>query len=82
MKEGPILTNHMCEAIYFVDTKAHVTQDLEEYQQQILDFEYSRLEISGMVNSLDIPTNSKLKQQETINKFTVFFGGGLGHLKI
>ena len=59
----------------------YLLQDLEERQQQILDADYSNVDIDALVNALSISPKSKQQLKATIKKFPILFGGGLGLLK-
>ena len=47
------------EAVYFANTQLTLLQDLEEWQQQILDADYYKVDINSMVDSLVISPQSK-----------------------
>ena len=68
--------------IYDLRTTVPILQQEKERQGKILDANYSKVDVSNMVNGLDIVNATKTKLKQTLNKFPTLFGGGLGTLKM
>ena len=68
--------------IYNLHTNSSLQQQEEEHQQKILDTDYSKVNIDAMVEELGVTVGTKAKLKETLKKFPVSFGDGLGLLDI
>jgi hypothetical protein len=79
---GTLADNDYREALYFAHTQPILLQEMESRQQQILDADYSKVDVETMVDELDISPGSKRKLRQTLQKFPTLFGGGLGLLDI
>ena len=79
---GTLEDETICEAIYFAYTQSPLLQAMEARQHQILDADYSKVDLDNMVNELEISPGSKSKLKQTLKKFPTLFGGGLGLLDI
>ena len=79
---GIISDADTCNMIYDLHTTIPILQEEEERQGKILDADYSKVDIDGMVNGLDIARATKTKLKQTLNKFPTLFGGGLCTLKM
>ena len=55
---------------------------MEAKHQQILDADYSKVDLDAMVDELDISPGSIRKLKQSLKKFPMLFGGGLGLLDI
>lgn len=76
-----LVDREMCEMLYLIHTDSPLIKEMEERVDQILDADYSKVDIPAMVNELDITEASKKKLITTLQKFPKLFGGGLGCLR-
>ena len=79
---GTLVDETICEAIYYAHTQPPLLQAMEQRQHQILDADYSKVDLDSMVDELEISLGSKSKLKQTLKKFPTLFGGGLGLLDI
>jgi transposase InsO family protein len=68
---------------YQLSQESTVLQRAEERQSRILDANYSKVEMTEYVNSLDhLDPSEKNELLNTLNQYPTLFGGGLGALQI
>ena len=79
---GTLSDEETCSMNYDLHTTSPILQSEEERQRRILEADYSKVDINDMVNGLDIAKASKTKLKQTLIKFPILFGGGLGILNI
>ena len=83
MKSPQRLTDKaVCEMIYNLHTDSPLLQQEEARQQKNLDADYPKVDVDAMVKELAVTVETKVKLKETLKKFPVLFGGGLGLLYI
>ena len=83
MKSAGTLSNDAVrEALYFANTQSPLLQEVEARQPQILDADYSKVDLDVMVDELKISPGSRSKLKQTLNKFPTLFEGRLGLLNI
>lgn len=83
MKPARTLSNDAVqEALYFANTQSPLLQEVEARQQQILDADYSKVDLDAMVDELEISSGSRRKLKQALKKFPTLFGGGSGLLDI
>ena len=81
MKElGALSDPGNCSIVYELHTNSPILQQKEERLGEILDANYSQMDIDMMVNDLDIAKASKDKPKQTLTKFPTSFWGDLGTL--
>ena len=69
-KLGALEDCKLCEAIYFANSHQYIRiQDLDKHQQQILDAEYSKMDIDALVDALFISLKSKQQLKATLKQF-------------
>ena len=66
----------MCEILYLIHTNSPLIKEMEQRTDQILDADYTKVDIPAMVAELAISKESKLKLQLTLKKFLQLFGRG------
>ena len=68
----------ICKSLYDMHMDSPLIKQMEERSNQILNSDYSKVDIAEMVSELEISDTSKNKLQVTLEKFPELFGGGLG----
>ena len=66
---GSLAESEIRDALYFAHTQSPLLQEREERQQQILDANYSKVDIDSVVDELEISPGSKRKLKQTLKKF-------------
>jgi hypothetical protein len=82
-RRGALQSRYICHHTYALSVAAPVLQEAEECQSQILDANYSKVDIKQYISKLShLKTEEKKQLTEILRQFPVLFGGGLGTLKI
>ena len=71
---GTIQDKDVCKMLYSMHTNAPIIQEAEERAEQILDANYSKVNIDNMVDKLQIDKDLKGKLKKTLKKFPTLFG--------
>jgi hypothetical protein len=84
MRPSGIITDEdSMDLIYQMTQEPSILQQAEERQARILDADYSKVEMTEHVNSLEhLNSDEKRELANTLNRFPTLFGGGLGALDI
>ena len=77
---GAIQDKNVCKMLHSLHTNAPILKEVEEQAEQILDADYSNVNINKIVDGLDINKDLEGNLKETLNKFPTLFDGGLGKL--
>jgi hypothetical protein len=79
---GMLQSKDVCSMLYSIHTDCPLIKEAEDRQNKMLDADYSKVDISKMINNLEISDTSKSKLFKCLRRFeNGLFGGGLGRLK-
>ena len=70
----------LCDILYDLHTTSPMVQTEDERLGKVLDTNYTQVDIDHIVDDLDIAKATKQKLKQTLKKYPILFGGGLGTL--
>ena len=83
LPQGTVLDKEKFYTVYQMTQEPTLIQKAEERQSQILDADYTQVDMKSYIASLDyLDSNEKKELLATVQQFPSVFGGGLGSLKI
>jgi hypothetical protein len=75
-------SKELCSMLYSIHTDSPLLKEAEERQNKMFGADYSKVDVSKMIENLETSDTSKSKLFKCIRRFeNGLFGGGLGRLK-